>query len=678
MEKKANLQLLNFGGFIQSVWLPAKRALDYANTRYAEAQENLSLGEPRPPVGIDSWERFGFYGQSAVWEAYFWLHFGIDLGYFPRREAEDLLRQGFPVSPEFIRPFRPLYPVLLKTLMTDVLRGNEFFPSAGYEGFRDAAAIHIPFQAALMMEASYARSPVTQSFTMAMTFISEPSWEKLIGREEWMKDDLSTERFDRALTGELTEAAEPNKENLLAGFFRAIEHMANFRALFDTLRTTQKLEYADVKLLERRVKEICLWRLNFAAGTAKKRFFDLLDSAALAISLERDRQQLVSSSKPNVPAFGQAVHKIINEWTSGIVMGPVNSWQETPNESLVFTRTCALTAAASGGMKIGLLCGREYSFPPAFIDRVNDLGRAEGITAEFVHLGGTPISEPARYRVIVDRISHEVAYYRGYLKHAVLQGTYVINNPFWWSADDKFFNTSLAQKLGVAVPKTVLLPQKSYPQDVDITSESLRNLEYPIEWDALLDYVGRPAILKPFLGGGWKHVYKVHNKEELLAAYDGTGPYCMVLQEFIDFQQYVRCFSFGKSDIMPVPYEPRERRYLVEHEYLTPELGARVVRDAQTLNQALGYEMNTVEFAIRDGIPYAIDFLNPAPDFELDRITPFYFERVVDRMARLVIDRALRGTAVDPWPRWEEMLGLGKATDFVDAPRVRAAGAGAA
>lgn len=329
-------------------------------------------------------------------------------------------------------------------------------------------------------------------------------------------------------------------------------------------------------------------------------------------------------------------------------------------------------------MKIGVLCGREHSFPPAFIDRVNDLGKAEGITAEFVRLGGTPISEPARYRVIVDRISHEVAYYRGYLKHAALQGTYVINNPFWWSADDKFFNNSLAQKLGVAVPKTVLLPQKSYPQDVDITPESLRNLEYPIEWDTLLDYVGRPAILKPFLGGGWKHVYKVHDKEELLAAYDGSGPYCMVLQEFIEFQKYVRCFSFGKSDIMPVAYDPHERRYLVEHEYLSPELGLRVVRDAQTLNQALGYEMNTVEFAIQDGIPYAIDFLNPAPDFERERITEFYFERVVDQMARLVIDRALRGTPADSWPRWEQMLGLGETAGFVGAPRARAAGAGAA
>ena len=67
-------------------------------------------------------------------------------------------------------------------------------------------------------------------------------------------------------------------------------------------------------------------------------------------------------------------------------------------------------------------------------------------------------------------------------------------------------------KLGCAIPKTVLLPQKGYPPDVDLTSESLRNLEYPIDWDALLDYVGRPAILKPYSGGGWKHVYKVNDK----------------------------------------------------------------------------------------------------------------------------------------------------------------------
>jgi hypothetical protein len=281
------------------------------------------------------------------------------------------------------------------------------------------------------------------------------------------------------------------------------------------------------------------------------------------------------------------------------------------------------------------------------------------------------MDQPPEYRVIVDRISHEVEYYRGALKQAALQGTYVINNPFWWTADDKFFNYSVMHKLGIAIPRTVLLPQKGYPADVDLTPESLRNLMFPIEWDALLDYVGRPAILKPYSGGGWKHVYKVNDRDELLAAYEQTSPYPMTLQQFIDFDKYVRCFTFGKTDITPVAYDPRQRRYLIEHEYLSASLGARVVRDAQTINQALGYEMNTIEFAIDGDMPYAIDYLNPAPDMERERITDFYFRHVVEKMAGLVIDRALNGQPSQSWPRWEEMLGIGAASGFTGAPGTR-------
>jgi hypothetical protein len=317
---------------------------------------------------------------------------------------------------------------------------------------------------------------------------------------------------------------------------------------------------------------------------------------------------------------------------------------------------------------IGLLCGREYSFPPAFLERVNQLGKPHGLDAAMVKLGGTKMDEPARYRLIVDRISHEVEYYRGAMKHAVLQGTYLINNPFWWTADDKYFNYSVMAKLGVAIPRTVLLPQKGYPADIDLTSESLHNLAYPIDWDALLDYVGRPAILKPYSGGGWKHVYKVNDRQELLEAYDRTAPYCMTLQQFIDFEGYVRCFTFGKTDITPVAYDPRERRYLVQHDFLSPAVGARIIRDAQTINLALGYEMNTIEFAIQDDVPYAIDYLNPAPDFERDRITPFYFSHVVEKMAGLVMDRALNGHPAQNWPRWEEMLGVGPPAGFTGAP----------
>jgi hypothetical protein len=173
-------------------------------------------------------------------------------------------------------------------------------------------------------------------------------------------------------------------------------------------------------------------------------------------------------------------------------------------------------------------------------------------------------------------------------------------------------------------------------------------------------------------------VYKVHDARELVAAFDRTAPYCMTLQEFIDFDQYVRCFTFGKTDITPVRYEPHERRYLVDHAYLAPAVGARVVEDARTINAALGYEMNTIEFAIRDGVPYAIDYLNPAPDFERDRITDFYFDLVLDRMSTLVIDRALTLDLRNPWPRWEQMVGLGASAGVIGqpAPAAQAGGTG--
>lgn len=286
--------------------------------------------------------------------------------------------------------------------------------------------------------------------------------------------------------------------------------------------------------------------------------------------------------------------------------------------------------------KVGLLVGREWSFPPAFLEEVNS--RDAGVAAEYVMLGGTRMDEPCPYAVLVDRISHEIPYYRNYLKNAMLQGAYVINNPFWWSADDKFFGASLATRLGVASPKTLALPMKSYPEGV--VSESLRNLQYPLDWQAITRYVGLPAMLKDAWGGGWRHVYRVDTLDELIYAYDQTGTLCMILQEFIEWDQYVRCLCVGQDNVMPIRYDPSERRYEVDPDYLAPEVQARVIRDAKTLNRALGYDMNGIEFAIRDGVPYAIDFLNPAPDMDINNITPHYFDWAVKAMADLCIEMA--------------------------------------
>ena len=150
--------------------------------------------------------------------------------------------------------------------------------------------------------------------------------------------------------------------------------------------------------------------------------------------------------------------------------------------------------------RIGIVIGWEESFPQAFIAKVNE---TPGFKAEIAKFGGTRETHESPYRVIVDRLSHEVPYYRFHLKAASLAGSYVINDPWWWSADEKFFGYSLAQKLGIPTPKTVVLPNREHI--ADITRESLRN-QWPIDWDARLEEVGLPCYMKPAFGGGWKSV----------------------------------------------------------------------------------------------------------------------------------------------------------------------------
>ncbi|MBK6308851.1 MAG: hypothetical protein IPF47_25190 [Gemmatimonadetes bacterium] len=296
--------------------------------------------------------------------------------------------------------------------------------------------------------------------------------------------------------------------------------------------------------------------------------------------------------------------------------------------------------------RVGLVVGREWSWPPAFIEEVNK--RDAGVVAEFAKLGGDHHDGPVPYDVLIDRISHEVPMYRSYLKKAVLEGKTVINNPFMWSADDKFFEATLATKLGVASPKTVLLPNKDYVQGI-VPSESLRNLTFPLDWDALARYIGMPCILKDAHGGGWKEVYVCHSVEELIHHYNSSGLLTMIVQEFIQWDQFVRCLCLGQEDVLPMQYDPKARKYIVDDDYLAPAMRERIIKDSRTLCSALGYDMNSLEYAVKDGVPYAIDFMNCAPDMDVYSLTPTYFEWVVKGMADLAIKLALnpRKTVVE-------------------------------
>jgi len=303
--------------------------------------------------------------------------------------------------------------------------------------------------------------------------------------------------------------------------------------------------------------------------------------------------------------------------------------------------------------RVGLVVGREWSWPPAFIEEVNR--RDAGVVAEFAKLGGDHHDGPVPYDVLIDRISHEVPMYRSYLKKAVLDGRTVINNPFMWSADDKFFGAALAAKIGVASPKTVILPNKDYVPGI-VPNESLRNLKFPLDWDALAQYIGMPCILKDAHGGGWKEVYVCHSVEELIHNYNQSGLLTMIVQEFIQWDQFVRCLCLGQEEVLPMQYDPKARKYIVDDDYLTPAMRERIVKDSRALCSALGYDMNSLEFAVKDGVPYAIDFMNCAPDMDIYSLTPTYFEWVVKGMADLAIKLALhpRRTAVEA--KWSALF----------------------
>jgi glutathione synthase/RimK-type ligase-like ATP-grasp enzyme len=289
--------------------------------------------------------------------------------------------------------------------------------------------------------------------------------------------------------------------------------------------------------------------------------------------------------------------------------------------------------------KIGVLFGQERSFPMAFVERVNSKN-IPGIIAEPVKIDKVMQGESTEYAVIIDRISQDVPFYRAYLKNAAICGTAVINNPFWWSADEKFFNNCLATKINVPVPKTVILPSRELPTDT--SDQSFSNLSYPLDWESIFKYVGFPAYMKPFAGGGWKNVYRLADQDEFFEKHGETAQLVMLLQEEIVFEEYYRCYCIGGKHVRIMSYEPRNPHHLrYAADFAPSEEKLKMMEEIVfRINHYLGYDFNTVELALRDGVPYAIDFCNPAPDADIKSVGQANFDWVVETAANYAIEKA--------------------------------------
>lgn len=306
--------------------------------------------------------------------------------------------------------------------------------------------------------------------------------------------------------------------------------------------------------------------------------------------------------------------------------------------------------------KIGILYGMEQTFPPAVADYINSV-KSRGAAAEMISIGALPMAESLDYNVIFDRVAYEVPFYQSILKNTLLNGTRIVNNPFWGCAEDNFFHASLAARIGIRIPKTVVLPSKEHPPGT--SSETLRNLMYPLNWEDVFKYIGFPAYIKPNRGNSQSMAYKVYNQQEFFSAYDLTGHNVMVLQESIDWDEYYRCYTIGKKHVRIISYDPtkpQHMRYTPGVPEMIEKQRVELERLCIKISTALGFDFNSVEFAVKDGVPYTIDFLNTVPNSERAFLGDENFEWLVKTTGDYLISLAKEGRYKSSEYSWSAYL----------------------
>lgn len=287
--------------------------------------------------------------------------------------------------------------------------------------------------------------------------------------------------------------------------------------------------------------------------------------------------------------------------------------------------------------KIGLIIGDERDWPEAVINEIN---QRPGYEASLVKLAATFMDTPVSYDLIIDRISPEIPYYRSYLKYAATYGTHVINNPFTCSADNRFLGTAIVNRLGLTSPRTVSLPNKDVAMDAK--PSSFRNLDYPMKWDEIINYVGVPAIFKDIHSGGRRPVHRVANVDELLQRYDESSTRTTILQQLIESDIHIHCFVFGQKNVLALRYSLKDGRYLPDSFDQNDETGQKLTESALKITQAYQYDINMVEFVIQGDTIYVINGTNPTPEINLHLMTKEQFDWCVLQSVETVIERVKR------------------------------------
>jgi hypothetical protein len=291
---------------------------------------------------------------------------------------------------------------------------------------------------------------------------------------------------------------------------------------------------------------------------------------------------------------------------------------------------------------IGLLLGAEQDWPRAFeelLRRVGPItdpaGRVHELTSERLAIEPFDLTDPVRTDLVIDRLAHWYYHPREWLKKAaLLNDTYLLNSPFTFQSMEKHSAYCAMLRLGLKIPRTVLVPYKN-PVDNVRWAYTAAKYNRPFDLDAIAEDMGYPLYMKPFDGGGWRGVSRINNRTDLHRAYDESGEMLMHLQATVDYDVFARALSIGPETMVMRfrPDEPMHNRYAVAHDFLSPSAGDQCVAVSRVVNAFFGWEFNSAEMLVKGDEVYPIDYANACPDVAVTSLH-YYFPWAISALVR--------------------------------------------
>jgi hypothetical protein len=290
---------------------------------------------------------------------------------------------------------------------------------------------------------------------------------------------------------------------------------------------------------------------------------------------------------------------------------------------------------------IGLLLGAEEDWPQAFeqilrfVGTLDIDGTTHTLASERLTIEPFDLTDPVRTGLVIDRLAHWYYHPREWLKKASLfDGTYLLNSPFTFQSYEKHAAYCAMLRLGLKVPKTILVPYKN-PIDNHRWTYTAAAYNRPFDLDVLAAELGYPLYMKPFDGGGWRGVSRIDNPGDLHRAYDASGEMLMHLQATVDYEHFARALSIGPETMVMDfrPDEPMHNRYAVSHGFLSPSAGHQTASISRIVNAFFGWEFNSAEMLVAGDEVYPIDYANACPDVSLTSLH-YYFPWAITALVR--------------------------------------------